>query len=112
MPHCVIEFSNQLSGSVTPTQLLRCVFDAHVKSGLFQTEHIKVRCTGYDHHIAGTGSERFIHATSHIMAGRTAEQKQQLSNLIVQSLIDIGITCAAMSAQVVDLDPTYVTVTG
>jgi 5-carboxymethyl-2-hydroxymuconate isomerase len=87
------------------------VFDAHVKSGLFETDHIKVRCTGYDHHIAGTGSDRFIHATSHIMAGRTADQKQQLSNLIVQSLIDIGITSAAMSAQVVDLDPTYVTFT-
>ena len=45
MPHCVIEISNQLSSSVTPTQLLRCVFDAHVKSGLFETDHIKVRCT-------------------------------------------------------------------
>ncbi|MDB9754032.1 hypothetical protein OAB29_07795 [Oceanospirillaceae bacterium] len=111
MPHCVIEISNQLSSSVTPTQLLRCVFDAHVKSGLFETDHIKVRCTGYDHHIAGTGSDRFIHATSHIMAGRTAEQKQQLSNMIVQGLIDMGITSAAMSAQVVDLDPTYVTFT-
>ena len=82
MPHCVIEISNQLSSSVTPTQLLRCVFDAHVRSGLFEKYRIKVRCTGYDHHIAGTGSDRFIHATSHIMAGRTADQKQQLSNMI------------------------------
>ena len=55
MPHCVIEIANQLSSSVTPDQLLRCVFDAHVKSGLFDTDHIKVRCTGYDHHISGTG---------------------------------------------------------
>jgi len=45
------------------------------------------------------------------MAGRTAEQKQGLSNMIVQSLIDIGITSAAMSAQVIDLDPSYVTFT-
>ena len=109
MPHCVIEISNQLSSSVTPTQLLRCVFDTHVKSGLFESDHIKVRCTGYDHHIAGTGSDRFIHATSHIMAGRTADQKQALSNMIVQGLIDMGITSASMSAQVVDLDPSYVT---
>ena len=109
MPHCVIEISNQLSSSVTPTQLLRCVFDAHVKSGLFESDHIKVRCTGYDHHIAGTGSDRFIHATSHIMAGRTADQKQALRNMIVQGLIDMGITSASMSAQVVDLDPSYVT---
>ena len=111
MPHCVIEIANQLSSSVTPDQLLRCVFDAHVKSGLFDTDHIKVRCTGYDHHISGTGSDRFIHATSHIKVGRTAEQKQQLSNLIVQGLIDLGITSASMSAQVVDLAPSYVTLT-
>jgi len=111
MPHCVIEISNQLSSSVTPDQLLRAVFDAHVNSELFQTDHIKVRCTGYDHHVSGTGSDRFIHTTSHIMSGRTAEQKQCLSNMIVQSLIDIGITSAAMSAQVVDLDPSYVTFT-
>ena len=44
MPHCVIEISKQLSSSVTPTQLLRCVFDAHVKSGLFETDHIKGFC--------------------------------------------------------------------
>jgi 5-carboxymethyl-2-hydroxymuconate isomerase len=87
------------------------VFDAHVKSGLFETDHIKVRCTGYDHHTSGTGSDRFIHATSHIMAGRTTDQKQQLSNMIVQGLIDMGITSASMSAQVVDLDPSYVTFT-
>jgi len=111
MPHSVIEIANQLSSSVTPDQLLRCVFDAHVKSGLFDTDHIKVRCTGYDHHISGTGSDRFIHATSHIKVGRTAEQKQQLSNLIVQGLIDLGITSASMSAQVVDLAPSYVTFT-
>ena len=111
MPHCIIEIANQLSSSVTPDKLLRCVFDAHVKSGLFDTDHIKVRCTGYDHHISGTGSDRFIHATSHIKVGRTAEQKQQLSNLIVQGLIDLGITSASMSAQVVDLAPSYVTFT-
>ena len=111
MPHCVKEIANQLSSSVTPDQLLRCVFDAHVKSGLFDTDHIKVRCTGYDHHISGTGSDRFIHATSHIKVGRTAEQKQQLSNLIVQGLIDLGITSASMSAQVVDFAPSYVTFT-
>ena len=111
MPHCVIEISNQLSSSVTPDQLLRCVFDAHVRSGLFDTDHIKVRCTGYDHHLAGTGSDRFIHATSHIMAGRSTEQKQELSNMIVQALIDIGITSAAMSSQVVDLAPNYATFT-
>ena len=109
MPHCVIEISNQLSSSVTPDQLLRAVFNAHVKSELFQTDHIKVRCTGYDHQKCGTGSDRFIHATSHIMAGRTAEQKQGLSNMIVQCFIDLGITSTAMSAQIVDLDPSYVT---
>tara|TARA_B100000780_G_scaffold246796_1_gene191489 strand:- start:1989 stop:2327 length:339 start_codon:yes stop_codon:yes gene_type:complete len=109
MPHCVIEISNQLSSSVTPDKLLRCVFEAHVRSGLFDTDHIKVRCTGYDHHLAGTGSDRFIHATSHILAGRSAQQKQELSNLIVQGLIDMCITSAAMSAQVVDLASNYVT---
>jgi 5-carboxymethyl-2-hydroxymuconate isomerase len=109
MPHCVIEISNQLSNSITPEQLLRSVFNSHVNTGLFETDHIKVRCTGYDHHIIGTGSDRFIHATSHIMAGRTDAQKKQLSNMIVQGLIDLGITSAAMSAQVVDLDPSYVT---
>jgi 5-carboxymethyl-2-hydroxymuconate isomerase len=109
MPHCVIEIANQLSSSLTPDQLLRAVFDAHVQTGLFETDHIKVRTSGYDHHLSGTGSDRFIHVTSHIMAGRTAEQKQQLSNIIVQGLIDIGVTSTTMSAQVVDLDPSYVT---
>lgn len=111
MPHCVIEIANQLSSSVTKTQLLSCVFDAHVKSGLFDPNNIKVRCTGYDHHKSGTGSERFIHATSHIMAGRTEEQKQLLSQLIVEGLTDLGIACVSLSAQVVDLEPNYVSFT-
>lgn len=42
MPHCVIEISNQLSSSVTPTQLLRFVFDAHVR--LVCLKHTALKC--------------------------------------------------------------------
>jgi len=83
MPHAVIEYS----ANIIPKNIIPLVHEAMIASGLFEADNIKTRAYVANDFMVGTkGAEgRFVHLTVAILSGRTMEQRQTLS----QSLIDI-----------------------
>ncbi|KKK92252.1 hypothetical protein LCGC14_2704770, partial [marine sediment metagenome] len=84
MPHIIIEHSEDLP--VLPQVLVEKIHNAAFATGLFELPTIKTRAIAYTHYQLGDGKEGFIHIAVHIMAGRSIEQKQQLSESLLHCL--------------------------
>ena len=103
MPHIIIEHSENLP--VLPQVLVDKVHQATYASGLFELATIKTRAIAYQHYELGDGKDGFIHICAYIMAGRTREQKQQLSSLLLECLSTYCRRSDCLSVDVRDLDP-------
>ena len=60
-----------------------------LRSGLFKPEDIKVRVRPFDEFIVNGTKQPFIHVFSHIMQGRTTQQKAMLSKKVVETLVEM-----------------------
>ena len=85
MPHCIIEYSQELETSITPKLMINTVHQGALASGLFEESHIKSRALAYEHYKTGTSHLRFIHITARILSGRSLELKANLSQTILES---------------------------
>lgn len=88
MPHAVIEYSGNLQQTVEEAGLSALVHRAMVECGLFNAANIKTRSyKADDFHVGLAGNEgSFVHITLSILTGRTAEQREMLSNLMMQAV--------------------------
>jgi len=102
LPHCIIEYSKNLESRAAV--LMRGVYDASVKSGFFSEKGIKVRAIPYDHALVGGVESVFVHVTARIFAGRSTEQKAQLSELIMSEIQQVGVESCSLTVEVVDID--------
>jgi 5-carboxymethyl-2-hydroxymuconate isomerase len=108
MPHCIIEYSQELEANFDPTLMIDATHNGAVASGLFDESHIKSRTVSYQHYKTGTGKLRFIHITAKILSGRSRKQKASLSQHILEQfkllLIDKGLTSIVLTVEVRDMD--------
>ncbi|WP_066015023.1 5-carboxymethyl-2-hydroxymuconate Delta-isomerase [Endozoicomonas atrinae] len=107
MPHCVIEYSRPLEAVVSPQTLMESVHQGAVSSGLFDESAIKVRALPYDHFRVAADAEqgmRFIHVTARILSGRSLEQKQGLSDVLLNAIGEIPINNVSVTVEVVDME--------
>ena len=103
MPHFIIEYA---APSVpAPENLVKAVFQAACDSQLFTQKDIKVRSYPCNHFMSGHGEDDFIHVTGYLIAGRSAQQKKHLNQLILNTLILACPECANVSVDARDLDP-------
>lgn len=86
MPHFIIDCSSVLLEKQAPEKIMNTVFEAAKASGLFQPEDIKVRIRPFCYSLGTFSPSEFIHVFGNIMEGRTAEQKNALSEKIVGEL--------------------------
>lgn len=86
MPHCIIEYSSDLTDLVSPKEMIDAVLASTKASALFDTDDIKIRAIAYAHHQTGVTKDNFIHVTLKILNGRSLEQKQTLSQLVLDAL--------------------------
>lgn len=102
MPHCIIEHSASLDAKF----LLPLVFSSVKNSLLFAPDgsDIKVRAMAYQHYLTGQSQADFIHVVLRILSGRTTEQKQQLSALVLETLGELKLVCCSITVEVVDID--------
>ena len=102
MPHCIIEHSPNIS----PDGLMHAVFDGSLHSRLFLPDgaDIKVRAIAYQNFKLGDGKASFVHVVVKILAGRTDEQKQRLSQEIIKKLSDLGHQDISITVEVVDME--------
>ena len=108
MPHCIIEYSQELEAQLHPSQLIEAAHNGAVASGLFDESHIKSRTLPYQHYKTGTSELRFIHITAKILSGRSSEQKASLSQHLLEHfkllLTDKALTAITLTVEVRDMD--------
>lgn len=102
MPHCIIEHSQTIDAEA----LMPLVYSGALQSQLFKADgsDIKVRALPYVACQAGGQQSDFIHVMLRILSGRTAEQKKNLSRLVLSELDSTGISHSSVTVEVVDID--------
>lgn len=86
MPHFIIECSENITSEHKPEEIMEAVYDSAESTGLFAEGDIKVRLRSYEHFKLGSTKKNFLHIFGHIMEGRSAEQKAELSKKIMVRL--------------------------
>jgi 5-carboxymethyl-2-hydroxymuconate isomerase len=89
MPHFVVDCSQGILRQRNEEEILARLHDAAYSTGLFDESDIKVRVNPFEVYAAGGGKEDFIHVFSHVMQGRTVEQRASLAKTIVDELADM-----------------------
>ncbi|WP_299272364.1 5-carboxymethyl-2-hydroxymuconate Delta-isomerase [uncultured Psychroserpens sp.] len=105
MPHFVIDCSENVLKLNSPEKTLLTVHQCATKSGLFDESDIKVRLNPFkENYIVGGKQQDFIHVFSNIMEGRTTDQKNQLSKLIIKELKVIFPTIGFIAVNIRDFE--------
>ena len=98
MPHCVVEYSNNISCEINMSKLQ----EALIASNLFVEKDIKIRSLGYDDWLLEKRYFGFVHVVVKILSGRTDAQKLSLSGLIA-SVFNFEQSIN-VSVEIVDID--------
>ena len=89
MPHFVIDCSESILESYDEEHIIEQIYLVAKSTGLFEESDIKVRVNPYKIFSVGNKRENFIHVFTHIMQGRTTEQKANLSQQVVSKLVSM-----------------------
>ena len=104
MPHFIIEYSTKLEQNTPIPAVVNAVFDGALLSGLFKEQDIKVRAYPCSFYKTALENNSFCHVTGRILPGRTDDQKQHLSQVILNNIepliTDVGIT----TVEILDMD--------
>ena len=86
MPHFILDCTERVLEIHEPKKVLEAVLEIAFSTGLFNKDDIKVRLNPYKHSLVQGVADDFIHVFGNIMEGRNAEQKANLSKVIVAEL--------------------------
>jgi 5-carboxymethyl-2-hydroxymuconate isomerase len=104
MPHFVVDCSQGILQLRNEEEILARLHRAVNSTGLFEESDIKVRVNPYRVYTVGGGTDDFIHVFSHIMQGRTVEQRADLSKRIVSELVDMFPTVGKIATNVAEFE--------
>ncbi|CAM4372049.1 5-carboxymethyl-2-hydroxymuconate Delta-isomerase [Pseudoalteromonas ostreae] len=88
MPHFVIDCASSILEVCDEATLNKEIHKVANSTGLFIESDIKVRVNPFNNYLVGNEKNEFIHVFTHIMQGRTTEQKAALSKAVVTMLND------------------------
>ena len=103
MPHCVIEYSEDVADQVEITKLVDAVHEGAMASGLFPEYDIKTRATGYHQHRTGQTRDSFVHVTVHLLDGRDDQQKADLSEGVLASIEPLLPGVVSVGVEICDM---------
>ncbi len=103
MPHCIVEYSAELSRQIDITQVLHQLFDVLEQSAEFDSEAIKLRAQPFTDVFSGLADHSFMHIRLHILSGRSPQQKLALTSAMVEGLSAQLPMVKSLSAEVVDI---------
>ncbi len=89
MPHAVIEYSNNLEPEIHRIDTVDVIHGTMMDSGLFDLNAIKTRSIGFDNWMVGEKGQdgTFVHVRISMMTGRTVEQRQVLSEMLLNAMV-------------------------
>ncbi|WP_067096582.1 5-carboxymethyl-2-hydroxymuconate Delta-isomerase [Marinomonas atlantica] len=103
MPHCIIEYSQNLEQEVPPLDWMESVQQACIASGLFEANDIKLRAFACKHFITGGVQDAFVHVTIRLLPGRTAQQKSELSQSVLETLCRFSVKQVSLSVEICEM---------
>ncbi len=83
MPHCIIDYSQDITAQVDIDRLIEAVHLGAMDSGLFPEYDIKTRALAFTHHRTGQTRDSFVHVAVHLLDGRSDDEKTGLSEGIL-----------------------------
>jgi len=86
MPHFIMDCSETVLNFYEQKFICEQIHLVALNTGLFNESDIKIRLNPFKTYSVGNNEEEFIHVFAHIMQGRTAVQKADLSKKIVLKL--------------------------
>ena len=104
MPHCIVEYSQNLDQEVPPAEWLEAVKKACIASSIFDVSDIKLRGIPYKNFITGGEEDAFVHVTIRMLSGRTMTQRSELSALILRALEGFTINNVSFTVDVVEME--------
>lgn len=105
MPHLIIEYSADCLDREQAQSIADTVFEVSKASGLFETANIKSRAIPVTAYRLGVDGRGFVCVRCRIHAGRSTAQKKQLSEAVVAALRELKPGVAAITAEVIEMDP-------
>ncbi|CAM2955421.1 5-carboxymethyl-2-hydroxymuconate isomerase [Vibrio mytili] len=106
MPNLVLEYSNSVDERVNVQGLLEDLHRAAIESGLFEVSSVKSRALRCHHWLVGDEGDSvdFIHINFDLLAGRTTEQKRELSRSLISVLQQQASHVRSLTVNVRDMD--------
>lgn len=105
MPHFVIEYSKGAVSKEEVSHLMERLAFAAARTGVMKASDIKVRAQSYDDFLIAGKKDSFIHLSVYLLAGRTPEQKVDLSEQLRQVMIESCANVVSLSVDIRDMDP-------
>ncbi len=106
MPNLVLEYSNSVEERVNIQGLLEDLHQVALECGLFDPASVKSRSLRTHNWLIGHQEDDvdFIHITFDLLSGRTQEQKQQLSSLLMHTLQEKASHVYSLTINIRDMD--------
>lgn len=106
MPNLVMEYSNSVDERVNVQGLLEDLHQVALQSGLFDVGSVKSRAIRVHNWLIGDESDSvdFIHISFELLAGRTDEQKRELSRQLMAVLQQQASHVRSLTVNMRDMD--------
>ncbi|TDO99454.1 5-carboxymethyl-2-hydroxymuconate Delta-isomerase [Marinomonas balearica] len=104
MPHCIVEYSQNLAQEVSPDDWLEAVKRGCLDSGLFEESDIKLRAAAFKNYMTGGQEDAFVHVVVKILDGRTQAQRAVLSESVLHQLTLLQVKQISLTVEVVEME--------
>jgi 5-carboxymethyl-2-hydroxymuconate isomerase len=103
MPHCIIDYSEDVAQQVDIESLMEAVHRGAMDSGLFPEYDIKTRANGFAQHRTGQTRDSFVHVVIHLLDGRSDAQKSGLSEGVLARLEPLLPEVVSVGVEICDM---------
>lgn len=104
MPHCIIEYSEDLSFNLDKKILMKNVFDGCMQVNIFNKKDVKVRMKSYEYFLSGGLEKNFIHINIKILSGRSIDEKKLLAQNVLDQVNNDTFCDISISVEVNDMN--------
>ncbi|WP_299688525.1 5-carboxymethyl-2-hydroxymuconate Delta-isomerase [uncultured Vibrio sp.] len=106
MPNLVLEYSNSVDERVNIQGLLEDLHQVALTCGLFDVPSVKSRSLRCHNWLVGDEEDSvdFIHISFELLAGRTEQQKRELSRTLMQTLQEQASHVRSLTVNIRDMD--------
>ena len=103
MPHCIIDYSQDVAAQLDIDTLIEAVHLGAMDSALFPEYDIKTRAIEFAQHRTGQTRDSFVHVAVHLLDGRSDEQKAGLSEAVLARIEPLLPAVVSVGVEICDM---------